>query len=213
MFKRLHVPLLGPALLLITSAGMSAEILVEAESFDDHGGWVLDPQFLDVMGSPYLMAHGLGKPVKNAATEIELPESGTYTAWVRTKDWAPKWSPGRFKLVVDGKELRPTFGTSEENWAWHCGGTIEFERDPSAIGTPRPDRFRRALRRHSLHDRAELRSAERAEPDHGGVAQAAPWIARGPAVGRPVRRGCGWRRSSRLRGRSSARPDWDAGSP
>jgi hypothetical protein len=37
-------------------------ILVEAENFDNHGGWVVDAQFIDQMGSPYLLAHGLGKP-------------------------------------------------------------------------------------------------------------------------------------------------------
>ena len=35
-------------------------ILVEAECFAELGGWVIDQQAMDVMGSPYLMAHGLG---------------------------------------------------------------------------------------------------------------------------------------------------------
>lgn len=128
MFKHLHATLLGSVLLLITSRGMATEILIEAESFNDLGGWVLDAQFLDVMGSPYLLAHGLGKPVENAATEIKLPESGTYTVWVRTTDWVPKWSPGRFKVVVDGRELRPVFGKGEKDWTWHCGGTIDVKK-------------------------------------------------------------------------------------
>lgn len=29
-------------------------VLVEAESFSDVGGWVVDLQFMDIMGSPYL---------------------------------------------------------------------------------------------------------------------------------------------------------------
>jgi hypothetical protein len=37
--------------------------LVEAESFENCGGWVVDQQFMDLMGSPYLLAHGLGEPV------------------------------------------------------------------------------------------------------------------------------------------------------
>jgi len=36
------------------------EILIEAEEFDDFGGWTLDSQFETEMGSPYLLAHGLG---------------------------------------------------------------------------------------------------------------------------------------------------------
>ena len=46
-------------------------MLIETESFSDHGGWKLDTQFIREMGSPYLMAHGLGNPVKDATTTIE----------------------------------------------------------------------------------------------------------------------------------------------
>ena len=38
-------------------------LLIEAEDFADFGGWVLDSQFEAIMGSPYLLAHGLGRPV------------------------------------------------------------------------------------------------------------------------------------------------------
>ena len=34
----------------------TAEVLVEAESFSERGGWVVDQQFIDIMGSPYLLA-------------------------------------------------------------------------------------------------------------------------------------------------------------
>ena len=49
--------------------------LIEAEHFKDYGGWTLDTQFIHTMGSPYLLAHGLGKPVENAKTVITIPES------------------------------------------------------------------------------------------------------------------------------------------
>ena len=39
-------------------------LIVEAEMFQKRGGWVLDQQFMDQMGSPFLLAHGLGKPVE-----------------------------------------------------------------------------------------------------------------------------------------------------
>lgn len=45
-------------------------LLIEAEDFEDYGGWILDSQFETQMGSPYLMAHGLGRPVADATTEI-----------------------------------------------------------------------------------------------------------------------------------------------
>jgi hypothetical protein len=48
-------------------------LLLEARAFAEHGGWVLDPQFEDIMGSPYLLAHGMGKPVANARTTAAFP--------------------------------------------------------------------------------------------------------------------------------------------
>ena len=116
------------AFLLITltsSSTLAAEVLVEAEGFSDHGGWVLDPQFLDVMGSPYLLAHGLGKLVNNAVTEVEFPEIGKYRLWVRTKDWVPSHHPGRFRVIVNNLELPATFGNQGQAWIWQDGGTVE----------------------------------------------------------------------------------------
>ena len=109
------------ALCLAATAARAAEpqspvtILVEAEAFDDYGGWVLDQQFMDQMGSPYLLAHGLGIPVKDATTKVRVPRTDTYHVFVRTRDWVATWnakgSPGRFQLLVNGKPLSTTFGT------------------------------------------------------------------------------------------------------
>jgi len=106
----------------------AAELLVEAEGFAKYGGWVLDPQFLDVMGSPYLLAHGLGKPVANAVTEVEFSEAGRYRLWVRNKDWVPSHHPGRFKVIIDGREVPIEFGNQGQGWIWQDGGTIEIEQ-------------------------------------------------------------------------------------
>jgi hypothetical protein len=66
-----------------------ASVLVEAENFKTLGGWVVDQQFMDQMGSSYLLAHGLGVPVTNAVTEIVVPEAGVYRVWVRTNVGIP----------------------------------------------------------------------------------------------------------------------------
>ncbi|WP_345319599.1 FAD-dependent oxidoreductase [Novipirellula rosea] len=104
------------------------DILVEAESFEEHGGWKLDTQFIREMGSPYLLAHGLGRPVNDATTTVEFPEAGEYHVWVRTKDWVARWNaegqPGRFQVVVDGQPLGETFGTNGAEWFWQDGGTV-----------------------------------------------------------------------------------------
>ena len=127
---RLAALLAGMSGLLSASA---AELLVEAESFKDRGGWLLDPQFMDQMGSPYLLAHGLGKSVANAKTQAEFPSPGSYRLWVRTLDWVPSHHPGRFKVVVAGTEIEATFGEQGEGWVWQDGGTVEIKEKTVAI--------------------------------------------------------------------------------
>ena len=72
----------------------SAFLFVETESFSCKGGWVVDQQFMDVMGSPYLLAHGMGEPVKDASTQVEFPEKDTYYVYVRTYNWTSPWKEG-----------------------------------------------------------------------------------------------------------------------
>jgi hypothetical protein len=117
-------------LALLASSLRAAEILIEAESFHQSGGWSLDTQFIEQMGSPYLLAHGLGQPVADASTSIPVPAAGKYRVYVRTKDWVARWNapgqPGRFQLLVNGKPLEATFGTTGANWNWQPGGEIEL---------------------------------------------------------------------------------------
>lgn len=117
--------------ILCTTCALTAQtdLLVEAESFEDRGGWQLDTQFIDEMGSPYLLAHGLGKPVANASLTVQFPKTGTYHVWVRTKDWVARWNaigdPGRFQLSVNGVVLANEFGTQTADWNWQSGGTVD----------------------------------------------------------------------------------------
>ena len=102
-------------------------LLVEAESFTSKGGWVVDPQFVEQMGSPYLLAHGMGIPVQDASTRITIDKSGMYYIWVRTKNWAPgNWeAPGRFLLSVDNTRLGNELGKNE-GWNWEYAGKIQL---------------------------------------------------------------------------------------
>jgi hypothetical protein len=110
-------------------AAAADRLLLEAESFQNPGGWSLDTQFIDLMGSPYLLAHGLGEPVKDATTTATLPSAGKYRVWVRTKDWVAHWgaagAPGRFQVIINGRALAETFGTKGKTWSWHDGGVVE----------------------------------------------------------------------------------------
>jgi len=121
---------------LLAGTAVAAEkhhsVLVEAESFADRGGWVVDQQYMDQMGSPVLLAHGMGEPVTDAKTTVTFPAAGEYRVLVRTRDWTAPWktagkkweSPGRFQLLVDGQPLKTTFGIEGAEWHWQQGGTI-----------------------------------------------------------------------------------------
>jgi hypothetical protein len=106
-----------------------AEMLwLEAEQFNRAGGWTNDAQFIDQMGSPYLMAIGLGDPVADACTTVQVPQAGRYRLWVRTKDWAPEHHPGKFHILLDGKSAGATFGASgKADWLWEDGGIHELD--------------------------------------------------------------------------------------
>src|SRR5262249_3718840 len=104
------------------SAAAADQLLLEAENFDDCGGWLVDQQFMDQMGSPFLLAHGLGDPVRDAVTTAKFPSAGRYHVWVRTRDWVAPWrmagAPGKFQLLINGKPLSTTFGTEGVEWHW-----------------------------------------------------------------------------------------------
>jgi len=109
---------------------VSKNVLVEAEGFENLGGWVIDQQFMDQMASPYVLAHGLGQPVTDATTSVALSATGRYRIWVRTRDWVAPWNapgvPGKFQLLVDGEPLKTTFGNEGAEWHWQDGGTVEI---------------------------------------------------------------------------------------
>ena len=113
--------------------------MIDAESFTDIGGWVVDQQSMDQMGSPYLMAHGLGERVGDAQTAIQIAKGGKHRIWVRTRDWVGMWksdqfkgpmkasgSPGIFHLILDGSPLAPLFGKHGAEWHWQDGGIIDL---------------------------------------------------------------------------------------
>lgn len=132
-----RVVLLSVSLLLSVTASFGAGILVEAESFRDKGGWAVDQQFMDLMGSPYLIAHGMGKPVKDATTTVEFPEDGTYRAYVRTFNWVAPWydgdGPGKFSLRVGNRKLPAVLGNTGTQWMWQCAGKVSVRKGPVNI--------------------------------------------------------------------------------
>ena len=119
VFKRIILTMLVLALGVMNLR--AADVLVECESFEEKGGWQVDQQFMDAMGSPYLIAHGLGKPVTDASTTVNFPEKGRYYVYVRTFNWTSPWKdgegPGKFNIYVNGKKMKQTLGASGNAWA------------------------------------------------------------------------------------------------
>ncbi|MEX2511579.1 MAG: FAD-dependent oxidoreductase [Cyclobacteriaceae bacterium] len=122
--------------MMCTFWGFAQEsVFIEAESFKEKGGWVIDQQSFDVLFSSYLMAHGMGRPVEDAQTTIEFSEGGNYHIWVRTKDWAPfPTGPGEFELSINGQPLETSFGVSgSADWDWYYGGEVNMKKGENAI--------------------------------------------------------------------------------
>lgn len=121
-------------LALISCKTEKHDILIEAENFSNKGGWIVDPQFVEQMGSPYLLAHGLGKPVADAETEISIPVTGRCYIWVRTMNWAPgEWeAPGRFRISVNDRFLKNDLGT-EDGWSWQFAGKTNIKDTKNSL--------------------------------------------------------------------------------
>ena len=79
----------------------------------------IGPAVYGQMGSPFLLAHGIGKPVQDASTEVMIPKKGTWHVYARTWNWCSPWkvkeAPGRFKIAVNGQ-----FWIM--NWEWGHNG-------------------------------------------------------------------------------------------
>ena len=130
--KRLLLPLL-----LICCNLSAANLWLETENFSEKGGWVVDQQFMDLMGSPYLMAHGMGQPVPDASTTVDIPHKGKWHVYVRTFNWTSPWTsqdgPGAFKVKVGEETLKTVLGTKGDCWQWQYAGKVSLKAGKTTI--------------------------------------------------------------------------------
>ena len=130
-YLRLWITLITVSLPAATLKAQTIEdvIWLEAESFEDTGSWSNDSQYLDLMGSPYLLATGVGRPVRDAMTTAAVSVSGIYRLWVRCKDWLPEYHPGLFQVFIDGNSSHTTFGEADTDaWQWIDGGVFDLKK-------------------------------------------------------------------------------------
>lgn len=114
--------------ILSLQGAVTAQVLVETESFVQRGGWVLDHQAFDKIESAYLMAHGMGRAVEDASTTVKFAEGGAYHVYVSTYNWTAPWysgeGPGAFQLKVDNQALSNKLGVMGSCWGWQYAGQV-----------------------------------------------------------------------------------------
>ncbi len=138
------------SLAVVAARASDACYVIEAESFADRGGWVVDTQYMDQMGSPYLLAHGLGRPVADATTTFKAT-GGDYRVFVRTKNWSLPWTktvpaadrPGDFRVVVNGTALpvAPGLTGTTDAWQWVPAGMATLKDGENTLALRDLDGF------------------------------------------------------------------------
>lgn len=107
---------------------------LEAEDFVAYGDWRLDTQFVQQMGSAYLLAAGVGRPIEDATTPVQIPGDGTYCVWVRAKNWIPEHAPGKFTVSVGGMRSQKILGAAPtRDWIWECAGDFPLKAGTVAV--------------------------------------------------------------------------------
>ena len=91
--------------------------------FETFGGWTVDAQFIDQMGSAYLLAHGLGVPVADATGTLSVEKVEKLRVWVRTRDWCG--GAGCFVVKI-GDWTSKELGVGESEWHWEDCGVVEL---------------------------------------------------------------------------------------
>ena len=113
------------------------EIFIEAESFENRGGWYVDTASMESLHSAYLMAHGIGVPVEDAKTHFSVEDEGEYYVWALTRDWTAVWgvknSAGKFKIKINGTPLKATLGTNGAAWDWQLAGKAHLNSGKNEI--------------------------------------------------------------------------------
>lgn len=98
---------------------------VPLEKFAVTGGWCVDAQSMDQMGSPYLLAHGLGVPVADATGTLRVEKVEQLRVWVRTRDWVSPQGPGRFVVKI-GDWTSKELGVGRGDWHWEDCGVVDL---------------------------------------------------------------------------------------
>ena len=164
------------------AAGAAGEevVWIEAEQFQSHGGWTNDAQFIDQMGSPYLLADRAGHAGRRTrsrrvrvAARRDASGCGSATAigcrsiiraGSRCRSTGRRWE----RVFGASGQPRLALGRRRRTRTGRPGGTA----------AARPDRLLRPLRRHGAgrrtstgHRRTTGRRSRPSASEHGGVSR------------------------------------------
>ena len=99
-------------------------IFISVADFHQKGGWLMDSQFIETMGMPYLLAHGIGTPVSDAKATVRIDSDGKYHIYAYTYNWNAPWkaeyAPGIFEISLG--DYKNVFGDKGDDWGWQDGG-------------------------------------------------------------------------------------------
>ena len=144
-------------------------IFIEAESFKNRGGWVVDTLSMENIHSAYLMAHGIGEPVDDAITDFEVLKRGEYYVWALTRDWTATWdikdSAGKFSIRIDDRMCKNVLGTNGKDWAWQFAGKVRLNVGKHTLALHDLTGFNGRCDAIFLTDSAEIPSSERSAID------------------------------------------------
>jgi hypothetical protein len=144
-------------------------VLIEAESFKNQGGWVVDTLSMENIHSAYLMAHGIGEPVDDAITDFEVLKRGEYYVWALTRDWTATWdikdSAGKFSIRIDDRKCENVLGTNGKDWAWQFAGKVMLNVGKHTLALHDLTGFNGRCDAIFLTDSAEIPSSERSAID------------------------------------------------
>ncbi len=97
-------------------------IFLEAESFKNTGGWVVDQQSFDIIGYYLLCPTAWVLPVPHAVTSVRSSgrRSSQCLGAYRTLGCPVgcKGAPGKFQLLFGNIPIKTIFGTEGAAWHW-----------------------------------------------------------------------------------------------
>lgn len=102
--------------------------MLEAERFQYVGGWKVEKD-VEAFNKAVLMVTAGGSGAAHATTVLDVPQSGRYVFWSRTKDFQTKAPRTRIsRLMLDTTRLALQGIHGREGYHWEQIGTIELHK-------------------------------------------------------------------------------------